>query len=277
MRAEGEVGGPGWLEPGALELPLAPLVERFRRDGYTRLGRLASGAALEALRRRTEELMLGQVTYPGLFFQIDTESGRYDDLSYGLGWQGPSLNYRKMEKLEVDPVFRAWLENPAFERVVRALIAGPVVLYRATLFNKRAQGGTVLPFHQDGGALWGLSQDPEVQLWTALDDAPTEAGGLELIPGSHAWGLASPLGGLVPPEQVAQREAEAQVIPVPARAGEVLLIHNYLWHRSGTNRTGQHRRGLTVCYMSAATRCLRKRRAPRVFVPVFEGPPVGGA
>ena len=25
---------------------------------------------------------------------------------------------------------------------------------------------------QDGGRLWGLSRDPELQIWTALDDAP---------------------------------------------------------------------------------------------------------
>lgn len=160
------------LEPGALEIPLGPLLEDFARDGYARLGRLAAPAALEQMRARSDDLMLGRVSYPGLFFQIDTESGRYEDLTYGLGWQGPGLNYRKMEKLEVDPIFRAWIENPAFERVVRALIEGPVVLYRATLFNKRAEGGTVLPFHQDGGALWGLDRDPHVQLWTALDDAP---------------------------------------------------------------------------------------------------------
>lgn len=259
------------LAPGVMDFPLGPVIERFREEGYARLGRLASPDALEQMRRRSVELMLGEVSYPGLFFQIDTESGRYEDLSYGLGWQGPSLNYRKLEKLELDPIFRAWIENPAFERVVRALIPGPVALYRATLFHKRERGGTVLPFHQDGGAFWGLDRDPEVQLWTALDDAPEEAGGLEVVPGSHRGGLATPLGGLVPKELVERAGAEARVVPVPARAGEVILIHNYLWHRSGTNRTDAPRRGLTACYLSASTRCMRKRRAPRRFVPMFEG------
>ena len=44
--------------------------------------------------------MLGRVTYPGLFFQHDTTTGNYQDLEFGKGWQGPSLNYRKIEKLE---------------------------------------------------------------------------------------------------------------------------------------------------------------------------------
>ena len=65
-------------------------------------------------------------------------------------------------------------------------------------------------------------------------------------------------------------DAAEAAIPVPAKAGEVLLIHTQLWHRSGVNRTDAPRRGLTVCYMSAETRCRRKRRAPRSFVRVFE-------
>jgi len=59
-------------------------------------------------------------------------------------------------------------------------------------------------------------------------------------------------------------------VALPAIAGEVILIHNQVWHRSGVNRTDRPRRALTVCYMSAETRCLRKKRAPRRFVRVFE-------
>jgi len=38
---------------------------------------------------------------------------------------------------------------------------------------------------------------------------------------------------------------------VPARAGEALLLHNYLWHKSGLNTTAEPRRAFTVCFMSA--------------------------
>ena len=55
--------------------------------------------------------MLGCVSYPVLFFQLYAPTGRYEDAPLGLGWQGPSLDYRKLEKLELDPRFRAWLEN----------------------------------------------------------------------------------------------------------------------------------------------------------------------
>ena len=51
----------------------------------------------------------------------------------------------------------------------------------------------------------------------------------------------------------------------------MLLIHNHVWHRSGVNATGKARRAVSVCYMSAATKCVRKKRAPREFFRVFTG------
>jgi phytanoyl-CoA hydroxylase len=257
------------LLPGTQEMDLAAPLAHLSAQGYARLGRVLDEAGLAAMRERAEDLMLGRVTYPGLFFQLDSETGRYEDAPIGLGWQGPSLAYRKLEKLEKDERFLAWLNNPLFERVARARIEGAVVLYRAILFNKGVPGGSDIPWHQDGGKLWGLSQDPELQIWTALDDAPADGGCLEVVPGSHTRGLATALGGVVPPDQVAAARANEQAVPLPALAGEVILVHNKLWHRSGRSRTGKRRLALSICYMSAATRCLRKKRAPRVFFPVF--------
>ncbi|HWO12002.1 MAG TPA: phytanoyl-CoA dioxygenase family protein, partial [Polyangiaceae bacterium] len=82
-------------------------------------------------------------------------------------------------------------------------------------------------------------------------------------------GLATPLGGVVPNALVATRRAERHAVAVPARAGEALLVHNWVWHRSGRNRPGQRRLAFSACYMSSNTRCLRKRRTPRRFVELF--------
>jgi phytanoyl-CoA hydroxylase len=251
------------LLPAAASMELDTALADFEREGYARLGRVLDDAGLQALRARAEKLMLSKVVSPGIFFQL------YEDAPIGLGWQGPSLAYRKLEKLEMDPLYRQWIENPLFERVARARIDQEVVLYRAILFNKGVPGGSDIPWHQDGGKLWGLSEDPHLQIWTALDDAPIDGGCLEVVPGSHRWGLASGLGGVVPPAQVEEREAARLAVLLPAQAGEAILVHNVLWHRSGRSRTGKRRLGFSICYMSAATRCLRKKRAPRVFFPVF--------
>lgn len=258
------------LEPGAQDLALSSVLASFGEHGWARLGKAASEETLARLRERADDLMLGRVVHEGLFFQQDAESGRYDDLAFGKGYEGPSLEYRKIEKLERDPVFRAWLDNPLFERVARALITGPIVIYRALLFCKGARGGSELPWHQDGGSFWGLDREPFLQIWTALDDAPEEAGCVEVIDASHRAGLATPLGGVIPRAVLDAHDADARAMPLPARAGEVMLLHNHVWHRSGLNATGKARRAFTVSYMSAETRCLRKKKKPRVFVRVFE-------
>ena len=112
------------LLPGAEALDLTLALAHYAEHGWARLGRVANDATLTALRERADAIMLGEVTYPGLFFQIDASTGRYDDLTYGKGYEGPSLAYRKIEKLEKDPLYRAWLENPLFGRIARAVLGG---------------------------------------------------------------------------------------------------------------------------------------------------------
>jgi hypothetical protein len=245
-------------------------VEHYRVHGWARLGRLVPDELLVAMRQRADAIMLGVVTYDGLFFQHDAESGRYEDLEYGKGWRGPSLEYRKVEKLELDPMFWAWITHDVFRRVAaRVYPHRDVTLYRAFLMNKHKGGGSDLPWHQDGGAFWGLDRDPTLQVWTALDDAPVGGGCVEVAPGTHHAGLATPLGGVVPKDRL--ERALGEVKPLPAAAGEVLLLHNHIWHRSGRTTTGEARRALSVCYMDAATQCRRKKRSPRSFVRVFAG------
>jgi phytanoyl-CoA hydroxylase len=249
---------------------VAAALEHLARHGWARLGNVADDATLSVLRQRADDVMLGRVTYPGLFFQADSPSGDYEDLEYARGWQGPSLAYRKVEKMELDPHFRAWMENPLFEQVAHAALGPAVSLFRAVLWTKHAGGGTELPWHQDGGLFWGVDKDPTLQVWTALDDAPLEAGCVHVIPGSHLAGLTTPNGGVVPPNFLARVDLEKESVALPAQAGEVILLHNHTWHRSGRNSTGKPRRAFSVCFMDAATRCLRTRRKPRTFMRVFE-------
>ena len=232
------------------------MIAQYRDDGWARIGKVIDPAPLRA---RADEIMLRGGDF---FFQHDAATGRYEDVPRGKGYVGPSLRYRKIEKLERDPLFLGAITNARFLAIAREIIGPQVALCRAVLFTKAAHGGTELPWHQDGGSFWGLSKDPVLQIWTALDDAPLESGCLEVIPRSHT-GLATPLGGVIPGDVVAKSTLPR--LKLPARAGESLLLHNYVWHRSGTNATEMPRRALTICYMDAATRCTRAR-SPRSFL-----------
>ena len=253
--------------PCDVHVDLEAALTHLAAHGWARLGRLLDDDRCAALRAAADDLMLGRAPRDGIFFQHDAPTGAYDDLAYGQGWVGPSLSYRKIEKLERVAAFRAWIEDPIVERVARARIPGDIALYRAVLWTKSGAGGVELPWHQDGGRFWGVDRQPELTVWTALDDAPVEAGCVEVIDGSHAGGLATAEGGTIPPELTAPVEARAR--PLPVRAGEVLLLHNLVWHRSRRNTTGAPRRALSACYMSAATRCTRTRKAPRTFLRLF--------
>jgi hypothetical protein len=232
-------------------------LEQWRRDGYVSLGRVATEQELAALQERIDDLMLGRVSNDGIWFQLDTETGDYGDLRFGDGsWQGPTLAYRKIERLEHDPTFLAYLRHPVFRGLTRQLIGERVSIYRAMFMNKPARRGTHLPYHQDGGTQWQLSQDPFVTVWTSLDEATAENGCVQVIPGSHHLGLLSERGHTITPEQEARLAPDDQRVDLGARAGEVYLLHNLLLHRSGVNRTGGPRRAFSVCYMDAATRHL---------------------
>ena len=259
------------LVPGAEGLDLAAPLASLRAHGFARLGAVVAKEMLAALRERADAIMLAKLPNERFFFQRDAPSGAYEDLEYGRGFLGPGLDYRKIERLELDPLFARLVENPLYERVTRALTPEPVTLYRATLFTKPAGGGSHLPWHQDDGLFWGIDRPPLVQIWCALDDAPLGGGCLEIVPGSHLGGLARPIGGVVPPHLLEAASAEARAVAVPAEAGDVVLIHNHVWHRSRRSETGAVRRGFTACYLEARTRCMRKRRAPRTFPLIFPG------
>jgi ectoine hydroxylase-related dioxygenase (phytanoyl-CoA dioxygenase family) len=77
------------------------------------------------------------------------------------------------------------------------------------------------------------------------------------------------LGGVGPDFAVERERPEERSVMVPAEAGEVVLVHNHVWHRTSRSTTGKPRRALTLCYLDARTECRRKKRAPRAFFKVY--------
>ena len=131
-----------------------------------------------------------------------------------------------------------------------------IAVYRAMLFNKPAAAGTELPFHQDGGDWWAVDRDPRFFVWTALEDATRANGCVHVIPGTHALGLLSKRGHTLSAGALARVGGAAAAVPVEVKAGESVLMHNWLVHASGTNTTGTSRLAFSVNYCDARTRVL---------------------
>ncbi len=240
---------------------------QFERDGYLWLGQVVTDDELHALQARMDAIMLGQVRYAGMFFQLDSATGVYSDVPGGGAWAGPTLHYRKIETLERDALFLRYMQHPVFRAITHRVYGENVSIYRAMFMNKPAQRGTVLPYHQDAGTQWGLDRDPKITVWTALDDATIANGCMQVIPGSHKHGLFSEHGHTITPEQEAAFARDEDSVYLEARAGEAILLDNLMLHRSGVNTIDCPRRAFSVCYMDGATRSVRnpEHRFPPIF------------
>ena len=230
---------------------------QYEAEGYLHLGKVLDGSALAALQERIDAIMLGEadVDYDRMLMQLDFGASDYGDIGEQTkGHKGATLEYRKIEDLEWDPIFLEYMQRPLFRDICERCYGGDagVACFRAMFMNKPAGKGSYLPWHQDR---WSqFDRDPQVTIWTALDPATRANGCVQIIPGSHK-DLLNPdhPSGFLEEEHVKNHVDEDKAIHVELEAGEAMLLHNWLLHASDVNRSEQSRRAFSVCYMDAAT------------------------
>lgn len=229
----------------------------YEELGYLRLGKIDPETLLK-LQQRIDDIMLGRagVAYDRMLMQLDSATGAYEDAGeQSKGFKGATLDYRKIQDLEYDPLFLEYLQHPVFENICRR-VYGPdadISVFRAMFMNKPANKGTFLPWHQDRWT--SLDRDPQLTVWTAIDPATRENGCVQVIPKSHRHGLINPThpSGFLSQAQSAAICTGDRIVHVELEPGEVVILHNHLLHASDVNRSSQSRRAFSVCYMDAAT------------------------
>ncbi|MHB8637494.1 MAG: phytanoyl-CoA dioxygenase family protein [Fimbriimonadaceae bacterium] len=252
--------------------------ETFQRRGYLNLGKLLSDADVAALQTRIDDIMMGRaaIEYDRLLMQLDSATGEYQDAGeQSNGHKGATLAYRKIQNLEADDLFAAYLSRPIFRSICARAYGGdaPVACFRAMFMNKPSHQGTKLPWHQD--AWTDLDRQPIITVWTALDPATKANGCVEAIPGSHAGGLVNPehSSGFLTEAQAGELCRPENTVYLELGPGEAVLLHNWLLHSSDVNRTEVSRRGFSVCYMDGRTVSRSGEHFTTVFHP--EPPPRG--
>ncbi len=242
---------------------------RFKTDGYVRLGQVLDPTKLAALQQRINDIMMGtaNVDYSRMLMQLDSIPGVSDEPGLQTkGHKRATLAYRKIQDLEYDALFLAFMQHPLFKHIcTRAYGMGRrVASYRAMFMNKPAREGTFLVWHQDRWT--ALDRDPLITIWTALDPVTVDNGCMWVTPGRH-HSLINPThgSGFLTEEQTAQLIKESEPVPLELEAGEAVLLHNHLPHSSGVNSTDHARRALSVCYMDADTVSQEKRTYPVLF------------
>lgn len=245
----------------------------FFENGYVYLGNILDLSIFRRIETKITQIMLGQanINYDNLLMQLDSDDGVYENAGdQSNGFKGATLNYRKIQNLEIDPDFWQYVSDPIFQKV-NADIYGqetPIAIFRAMFMNKPAGKGTKLPMHQDR---WNyLSKDPLLTIYTGIDAATEENGCVILIEKSHHKGLINPnhTSGFLTPEQT-ETHCKENIKKIILKQGDVVALHNQAIHGSDINRSNNSRRAFSVCYMDATT-TKTNHRNKEVYTPVFQ-------
>ncbi|MEW6776778.1 MAG: phytanoyl-CoA dioxygenase family protein [Bdellovibrionota bacterium] len=157
-----------------------------------------------------------------------------------------------------DPVFDGYLRTPKLLNAVESLI-GPDILAFLLMFIYKPphREESVHPFHQDAVYFPFAPHAMSVGTWLPLDDAHADNGTLQIIPGSHKWGLHKytlPEGGkfgmALGLEATGAKDLPDQM-PLNVKAGDCVLFHTHLLHTTLGNKTDHHRRVITIHFASA--------------------------
>lgn len=244
--------------------------QAYERDGFLRLGKVLGDGELKALQTRIDDIMLGRadVDYDRMLMQLDSEDGKYENAGVqSRGHKGATLNYRKIQELEYDPLFLEYTRRPLFEDIsARTYGEGvPIASFRSMFMNKPANKGTWLPWHQDRWS--NLDRDPLITVWTALDPATKENGCVQIVVGSHKQGLINSdhPSGFLTDQQAAEYAPADKIEHLELEPGEAVLLHNWLLHASDVNRSPVSRRAYSVCYMDARTVAKGGGKFPVIF------------
>lgn len=151
------------------------------------------------------------------------------------------------------PAIRDYVRSPHMLDICRGLLGDEVWMFSEIFVTKLA--GCTFPFgwHQDTGYVhaFGFTQfPPNITVWTSLDDAGPDNGCLYALPFDDTQ---TPAVRPHHQDEFGNQVADFGVdetagVPLPTKAGDVLVLNGLLPHRSGPNSSGAARRAHLVQY-----------------------------
>jgi len=182
----------------------------------------------------------------------------------------------------IAPGFHDLLWHPAVTAPASQLLGGAVRFWHDQLFCKPAQHGGVVAWHQDY-SYWTRTQPmAHLTCWIGLDEARSDNGCLQYIPGSHRWDLL-PITGLAGDmdsirEVLSDEQAAAMERPVAIelKRGEASFHHPLMIHGSQRNDTQRPRRATVVNMIRDGVCSASDEPLLAGVPPVPDGQPVGG-
>ena len=169
---------------------------------------------------------------------------------------------RKIEPIsDLSPFLTELARHEAVVGPARAIFDGEVGLFEDKL-NLKLPGGSPYPWHQDWSCCWRAHTNELATCFVYLDDADLANGCLQVIPGSHSDRTIYPFRGTghfeVDPSSIDANQA----VPVPLRAGDMIVFDSYLLHYSDLNRGRTPRRAVIYTYYPARLGTVNQDRFP---------------
>ena len=156
------------------------------------------------------------------------------------------------------PVVRDFVTAPAFQNVCLDILGPDVRLYWDMAVYKKPGTMKPFPWHQDNGYSFVQPQE-YITSWVALTDATEENGCPWVLPGLHKHGtLAHKLTQL---GFVCIDEQPPEAIPVPAKAGTIIVMSSLLPHATGANVTTDTRKSFIAQFVAEGAVALKRNES----------------
>jgi phytanoyl-CoA hydroxylase len=219
------------------------LIEEYQRDGVVQIRNFFSLKMVEKIRTELDR-----------YIREDLASKPADART--MEADGHSI--RNLWRLEQhNEYFRMLAQKPAILNLLEKLVAGKPILQGVETFNKPAQVGSGVPYHQDNA--YFCQQPPDMlTVWVAIDPVTVENGAVYFIKGSHQGGMCPTKLSGVTGNSIGLAESpatpESEQFVATLKPGDATIHHCEVIHHSAPNRTDQSRLGLLLVYRGAHTR-----------------------
>ncbi|HTW25718.1 MAG TPA: phytanoyl-CoA dioxygenase family protein [Acetobacteraceae bacterium] len=219
--------------------PTAEETTRYAADGYFIRSSLLSPAEVADFRDHARR-------------QLEAEAARGEVMAKGDKEGNKTL--LKMWTRAEDDKYGLLARDERLTGLAESTVGKPVYLYSHKMTMKQPGEGGAWEWHQDFGYWYnyGCLAPDMMSIYLALDRSTRENGCLQVLKGSHH------LGRLNHVREDGQTNVESEHLEAALKrfehayvemdAGDALVFHGNLLHRSDANRSGTHRWGYICSY-----------------------------
>ena len=219
----------------------------YARDGFVVLSKAFAADLLVEVRAEMERVVAAAATGDCSNMYFDSNQAAFRQESAGV---------RCVFRVEArSAMLRELLYSKLLLDMVEPLIGDTPVADGVQYIDKPPYNSCEFPYHQDN-AYQFYAPALSLTATVALDEQTTESGGIELLVGSHVLPILphQPSGVLGASRgMVDAPDTDRFPIAMPTlKAGDLLVHHANVIHRTRKNRTGSHRRNLGFTYHGRA-------------------------